>query len=142
MTYECWTGRILWIDLTNKTTREETLESAIYEQFIGGQGLGAYLLYQTLREGVDPLGPENVLLFMNGPLQGLPAPSVGRWSLITKSPMKSCKYRYSTPRVTFGRSWARLSMQFLPSMNWRSIVTSPNHRLCALSLTKRLSRKN
>ncbi|MFW9847458.1 MAG: aldehyde ferredoxin oxidoreductase family protein [Candidatus Thorarchaeota archaeon] len=87
MTMLGWNGKILWIDLTTKETTEEALDPEIYEEFIGGKGLGAYLLYRELEAGVDPLGPENVLLFMTGPLQGLPAPNVGRWSLVTKSPL-------------------------------------------------------
>ncbi|MHA2386351.1 MAG: aldehyde ferredoxin oxidoreductase family protein, partial [Candidatus Thorarchaeota archaeon] len=87
MTLLGWNGTILWIDLTTGETREETLEPEIYHKFIGGKGLGAYLLYRELDAGIDPLGPDNLLLFMTGPLQGLPAPNVGRWSLITKSPL-------------------------------------------------------
>jgi aldehyde:ferredoxin oxidoreductase len=82
-----WNRQIVWIDLTNRTTRIETLPSEVYEDFIGGKGLGAFLLYRELAPNIDPLGPSNVLFFMTGPLQGLPAPNVGRWSLITKSPL-------------------------------------------------------
>ncbi|MHA2026584.1 MAG: aldehyde ferredoxin oxidoreductase family protein [Candidatus Thorarchaeota archaeon] len=82
-----WTGRILWVDLTNKTTSVEELPRDVYTDFVGGKGLGAYLLYRELKVGIDPLSPENVLFFMTGPLQGLPAPNVGRWTLVTKSPL-------------------------------------------------------
>lgn len=87
MTNGCWNGRVLWVDLTDKSTREERIESDIYKKFIGGKGLGTYLLYRNLEAGIDPLGPDNVLFFMSGPLQGLPAPNVGRWTLVTKSPL-------------------------------------------------------
>jgi aldehyde:ferredoxin oxidoreductase len=82
-----WNRQIFWIDLTNRTTRIETLPSEVYEDFIGGKGLGAFLLYRELAPNIDPLSPSNVLFFVTGPLQGLPAPNVGRWSLITKSPL-------------------------------------------------------
>ncbi|MFW9807101.1 MAG: aldehyde ferredoxin oxidoreductase family protein [Candidatus Thorarchaeota archaeon] len=82
-----WNGRILWVDLSTKISRIEELSSNIYENFIGGKGLGAYLLYANLEDSIDPLGPDNILLFMTGPLQGLPAPNVGRWTLVTKSPL-------------------------------------------------------
>jgi aldehyde:ferredoxin oxidoreductase len=82
-----WNGKILWIDLTTQEAKEEHLDPEVYEKFIGGKGLGAYLLYRELEVGTDPLGPDNLLLFMTGPLQGLPAPNVGRWSLVTKSPL-------------------------------------------------------
>ncbi|MFW9795115.1 MAG: aldehyde ferredoxin oxidoreductase family protein [Candidatus Thorarchaeota archaeon] len=82
-----WNGKILWIDLTEKTTQVEELPRQVYIDFVGGKGLGTYLLYRELEAGVDPLGPENILFFMTGPLQGLPAPNVGRWTLVTKSPL-------------------------------------------------------
>ena len=87
MSLDCYSGRVLWIDLTSESTREENLDSSIYENFIGGKGLGVYLLYRELEAGIDALGPDNVLLFLTGPLQGLPAPNVGRWTLVTKSPL-------------------------------------------------------
>ncbi len=86
MSMNGWNGRILWVDLTDRTTQFESLDEQIYLDFIGGKGLGAYLLFRELGAQVDPLGPDNVLLFLNGPLQGLPAPNVGRWTLVTKSP--------------------------------------------------------
>ena len=87
MTGYGWKGKILWVDLTSKTTRTEDIPSHVYENFIGGKGLGAYLLYQSLEPKTEPLGSENILFFMTGPLQGLPAPNVGRWALVTKSPL-------------------------------------------------------
>lgn len=82
-----WNGKILWVDLTDCSAREEELPSSIYRNYVGGKGLGSYLLYREMAGGIDPLGPENLLLFLTGPLQGLPAPNVGRWSLMTKSPL-------------------------------------------------------
>ncbi|NHJ14629.1 MAG: hypothetical protein EAX95_13200 [Candidatus Thorarchaeota archaeon] len=82
-----WQGKVLWVDLSKKETRIEELDEEVSKMFIGGKGLGAYLLYRELSAGIDPLGPDNILLFLNGPLQGLPAPSVGRWTLVTKSPL-------------------------------------------------------
>ena len=73
--------------MVTKTSRIEELPLEVYKAFIGGKGLGAYLLYRELQAGIDPLSPDNILFFMTGPLQGLPAPSVGRWTLVTKSPL-------------------------------------------------------
>ncbi|MHA1949006.1 MAG: aldehyde ferredoxin oxidoreductase family protein [Candidatus Thorarchaeota archaeon] len=84
---DAYNGKILWVDLTKKTTRIEELPQKAYADFVGGKGLGTYLLYRKLKAGVDPLGPDNILFFMTGPLQGLPAPNVGRWTLVTKSPL-------------------------------------------------------
>ncbi|MBN2228476.1 MAG: aldehyde ferredoxin oxidoreductase family protein [Candidatus Thorarchaeota archaeon] len=87
MTTFGWNRKILWIDLTSKKTEIEELSEEILEKYIGGKGLGAYLLYRQLEAGVDPLSPQNTLFFLTGPLQGLPAPNVGRWSVVTKSPL-------------------------------------------------------
>ena len=83
----CRNGRIAWVNLTDGKVREEHLNRDIYRKFIGGKGLGAYLLYKHLAAGADPLGPENILIFLTGPMQALRGPSTGRWSLVTKSPL-------------------------------------------------------
>ena len=82
-----WNGKILWIDLTQRKTTIESLPSDVYKDYVGGKGLGTYLLAEHLEQAIDPLGPDNILFFMTGPLQGLPSPSVGRWTLVTKSPL-------------------------------------------------------
>ncbi|MFW9848531.1 MAG: aldehyde ferredoxin oxidoreductase family protein [Candidatus Thorarchaeota archaeon] len=87
MTHQCWNKRILWIDLSVSSTSDESLDDTVYTNFIGGKGLGAYLLFKYLKKGVDPLGPENIFIILSGPMQGLPAPNVGRWSIVTKSPL-------------------------------------------------------
>ncbi|MBD3407168.1 MAG: aldehyde ferredoxin oxidoreductase [Candidatus Lokiarchaeota archaeon] len=87
MTGECWTKKALWVNLSDGTTRVEALEDEVLEKFLGGKGLGAYLLYKHVDNSTKPLDPENVLFFLTGPLQGLPAPNSGRWTLVTKSPL-------------------------------------------------------
>ena len=70
-------GRILKVDLNRKQFQIEPIEEAIYEQYLGGKGLAAYLLYELNPPGVDPLAPQNTLIFANGPLgaacSGVPA---------------------------------------------------------------------
>ena len=87
MTHECWNCRMLWVDLSDESTKEVDLEKVVFEKFIGAKGLGTYLLCRYQKAGVDPLGPKNILFLLSGPLQGLPAPNVGRWSVVTKSPL-------------------------------------------------------
>lgn len=82
-----WNGKILWVDLTSTVTKIEKIPSKIYKNYIGGKGLGTYFLFSNLEAGVSPLSPANTLFFMTGPLQGLHAPNVGRWTLVTKSPL-------------------------------------------------------
>jgi aldehyde:ferredoxin oxidoreductase len=87
MIHECWNKQILWIDLEKQSTTRESLDDEIYTKFMGGRGLGTYLMYRDLEPKIDPLSPNNILFFLSGPLQGLPAPNVGRWALVTKSPL-------------------------------------------------------
>jgi len=55
--------------------------------FIGGRGYGIRYLYQELAPGVEPLGEQNKLIMLNGPLAGNTAQAVSRWMSITKSPL-------------------------------------------------------
>lgn len=80
-------GKILWIDLSHRTAREESLEEAIYRQVLGGYGLGVRLLYDRMQPGVDPLGPENMLGFVPGLLTGTGSPFSGRFAVVCKSPL-------------------------------------------------------
>lgn len=68
-----YAGRILEVDLSREKTRLVELDDEVLEAFIGGRGLGAYLLMRELHgewEGLDPLSPRNPLYFLTGPLTG------------------------------------------------------------------------
>lgn len=80
-------GRILRVDLTRGSTTVEEPGEAIYRRYLGGGGLGAYYLLRELPRGADPLGPENRLIFMTGPLNGLPLSGANRYSAVAKSPL-------------------------------------------------------
>ena len=80
-------GKVLRIDLTKRRTRIEKLDKDIAKSFIGGKGLGAKILCDSLKPGIDPLSPENLLIFSSGPLTATLAPTSGRWVVITKSPL-------------------------------------------------------
>jgi aldehyde:ferredoxin oxidoreductase len=80
-------GKILWINLTDETIREEIPDEAMLIDFIGGYGLGARLLYNRIPAKADPLGPENILGFVTGPLTGTVAPTGTRWTAVAKSPL-------------------------------------------------------
>ena len=66
-------GKLLNVDLTRGTFAEEALDPALGRDYIGGYGLGARLLYDRIPAGADPLGPQNILGFLTGPLTGTPA---------------------------------------------------------------------
>jgi aldehyde:ferredoxin oxidoreductase len=80
-----YTNKILVVDLTNKSVRMISTQEYI-GRFVGGRGIGVKLAYELMPEGVNPLKPENVLVFMTGPLTGTLAPSSGRIDVIAKSP--------------------------------------------------------
>lgn len=82
-----YTGKILWIDLKDETVREEDLEQNIYREFLGGAGLGVRIIYERMKPKSDPLGPENILGFVTGPLTGTAVPGSGRFTVVTKSPV-------------------------------------------------------
>lgn len=54
---------------------------------LGGCGLATKYLFEELRPGTKPLGPENKLIFMSGPLTGTLSPSSGKYNAVTKSPL-------------------------------------------------------
>lgn len=82
-----YTGKILWVDLGEGTTWEETIPDEVYERLLSGVGLGAYVLYDRIPAGADPLGPDNVLGFVSGLLTGTGALFSGRWMAVAKSPL-------------------------------------------------------
>ena len=80
-------GKLGFIDLSSGEIREERLDEAEARDFIGGYGLGARILFERQKKGVDPLGPENILGFTTGPLTGTRVPTGGRYMTVCKSPL-------------------------------------------------------
>lgn len=86
LTQRAYCDRILRVDLTIGTIETTSLPKDVMHLILGGKGLGAWLLYTEQPAGVDPLSPENRLIFHNGPLTGTTAPTSGRFGVTTKSP--------------------------------------------------------
>ena len=80
-------GRLLEIDLTEGKTKNTSISDEMREKYLGGRGLGARLLFDMLPAKTDPLSPENVLIFLTGPLTGNLAPGSSKFVVITKSPL-------------------------------------------------------
>lgn len=78
--------KLLFIDLTSQTYHEETPDISLYRDYLGGYGLGANILFQRTKAGIDPLGPDNMLGFLTGPLTGTRAITGNRWVVVGKSP--------------------------------------------------------
>lgn len=85
--YGYW-GKILRVDLTTGEIKTQHLSEDIYKYYIGGEGLAIKILYDEIPKGADPLGPENVLVFAVGPLQGGSRfLGSGRFAVAAKSPL-------------------------------------------------------
>ena len=80
-------GKILRVDLTSGKVSEESLKENDCKMFLGGSGLATKYLFDEVPKGADPLGPDNELIFMTGPLTGTESPSAGRYCVVTKSPL-------------------------------------------------------
>jgi aldehyde:ferredoxin oxidoreductase len=80
-------GRILRVDLSKKKISEQPLDDEVAMALIGGSGLGARILYDEVGPDVDPLGPDNLLIFAVGPLTGTKIYNSNRFDVITKSPL-------------------------------------------------------
>lgn len=63
-------GKILFVDLSDGTCKEEAIPDEVYDKYLSGQGLGAYILYNRIPAGADLLGPDNIIGFVSGPLAG------------------------------------------------------------------------
>lgn len=87
MAWHGYAGEILEVDLNTKKVSKRSVDENTARAFIGGRGFIAKLLYEELPEGVDPLSPENPLIFSVGPLTGTAAPTSGRFSVGCKSPL-------------------------------------------------------
>jgi aldehyde:ferredoxin oxidoreductase len=79
-------GRILRINLTEKSYHVEDLDEMLYRRYLGGKGLASWLLYQSNPPGVDPLHPDNCLIFATGPVTGSKVWGGCRYGVFTKSP--------------------------------------------------------
>jgi len=75
------------VNLTTGEIKIEKLDLDLAHKFIGGRGLGTKILYDEGVATVDPLSPENKLVYITGPMTGAAAPSTGRYMVVTKSPL-------------------------------------------------------
>ncbi len=80
-------GKILRVDLTEGKLWDEAFSEDVTRKYIGGVGLATRYLYDEVPQGAEPLGPENKLIFMTGPLTGTASASAARYSVVTKSPL-------------------------------------------------------
>ena len=82
-----YVGKVLFVDLTSGVITEETRDDAFYRKWIGGAGLAAATILDRTKAGIDPLGPDNMLVFATGPLTGTGVYGGGRYTVACKSPL-------------------------------------------------------
>jgi len=87
MKYYGYAGGMLWIDLTDSTIRKEPLDMDLARNYLGGMGINGRLAYDLIRPGIEPLSPDNVLLYSVGPLVGTKIPGMVRMNIAAKSPL-------------------------------------------------------
>ncbi len=80
-------GKVLFVDLGSGSFEERNITDRVYEEYLSGVGLGAYILSREIPTGTDPLGPGNVLGLMSGLLTGTGSLLTGRWMVVCKSPL-------------------------------------------------------
>ena len=82
-----YTGKILRINLTDQTVKEEDLPFQMAKDFIGGAGFGIKYLFDEVPANADALGPDNKLIFSPGPFSGTNVPCASRMAVTAKSPL-------------------------------------------------------
>ncbi|ASA78252.1 aldehyde ferredoxin oxidoreductase family protein [Thermococcus sp. 5-4] len=80
-------GKILRVNLTDGTIKEEHFDEEFAKKWLGTRGFGIYFLLKEMDPTADPLSPENKIIYTTGPLTGTTAPTGGRYMVITKSPL-------------------------------------------------------
>ena len=74
------TATIHHVDLSRGTVEVTTLPEDVYRKYPGGSALAAYLVARTMKPGADPLGPDNVLVFMTSVINGLSLSGTNRYT--------------------------------------------------------------
>ncbi len=82
-----WAGKILRVNLTAGTVKSEPLNMDWAQAYLGSRGLGSKYLTSEVDPKVDPLSPDNKIIWATGPLTGTMASTGGRYTVITKSPL-------------------------------------------------------
>jgi aldehyde:ferredoxin oxidoreductase len=85
--------RLLRVNLSKGTTKEEQIPPKLALDYVGGRGFGSKYLYDEVPAGTDPLGKQNKLLIVTGALAGTSAQSLSKWAVVIKSPLTGTIYR-------------------------------------------------
>src|SRR5262250_1729888 len=80
-------GRVLVVDLSDGSSQVEEIDESVYKQFLGGYGLGAWLMWKHFPAGTEPTAPEACFAIVSGLLTGARTPFSGRIQIVGKSPL-------------------------------------------------------
>ncbi|MGC8786282.1 MAG: aldehyde ferredoxin oxidoreductase family protein [Anaerolineae bacterium] len=113
--------KLLYVDVTHRCHHVEELPEEVLRRYLGGRGLGSYLLWQELHAGTDPLSPDNVFILTTGPLTGTHFPGASRYELFSRSPLTNAFAESSAG----GRVAAQLSHTGYDAIVIRGASASP-----------------
>ena len=82
-----WTGKLIRVNLSDKSIKVEKTNMEDAHLYLGGRGLGSKYLYDEIDPNIDPLSPENKLIYMTGPMTGTYATCAGRFNVVAKAPL-------------------------------------------------------
>ena len=82
-----YNGKILKVNLTDSTHVVEEKDEYFYRTFMGGSAMASYFLLTEMEKGVDPLGPDNVLVITTSILTGTGLPGSNRFTVAARSPL-------------------------------------------------------
>ncbi|GAI91683.1 unnamed protein product, partial [marine sediment metagenome] len=85
--YGGYQGTLLRINLTSGKIGEEKLTDNLVENYLGGRGIASKILMDEVKANIDPLGPENKIIFITGPLTATVIPTTSRLCISAKSPL-------------------------------------------------------
>ena len=120
-------GKILVVNLSDKTFQEERLDLSLARKWMGGTGLGIAMLSVRLPRLIQWDDPSNVLVFTTGPLTGTTAPGSGTYCVVTKSPLTGI----ACAAQSNGFWGARLRAAGYDAL----IITGASNNLCYLSIS-------
>jgi len=104
--------KILHINLSNNKIWVEDVSKELYRKFLGSRGISAYILFKSIKPGIDAFSSENLLIFGSGTLTGTMAPCSGRVTVTTKSPATG-RYVKSSAGGAWGAALKYSGYQFV-----------------------------
>jgi aldehyde:ferredoxin oxidoreductase len=98
-----YTGKILRINVSDQSYREETIDEKLYRLYMGGSCLAAHYLLKEQKAHIDPLSADNLLIFITGVVTGAPVPGSAIFSVLSKSPLTGGLHESPTPGYMGGK---------------------------------------